>query len=118
MTQPQDTVGGRVGIDKEGVSVALKQKSDRDREIRKLRQRGLTYNTIAERYGITGQRVHQICKPEKAMLIIHMDYAPIPECKMGEFTYGEVCIKCNVCGRFKDEPVPTEEEVRRELKGE
>jgi len=50
--------------------------------------------------------------------VIHLDYVPVPECTMQEFTYGEICIKCNVCGRFKDQPVPTAEEVRRELKGE
>ena len=48
-------------------------------------------------------------------VVIHVDYAPVPECTMSEFTYGEVCIKCNVCGRFKDEPKPTESEVRARL---
>lgn len=48
-------------------------------------------------------------------VIIHLDYAPVPECTMQEFTYGEICIKCNVCGRFKGDPKPTEAEVRSRL---
>jgi len=32
--------------------------------------------------------------------MIHIDYPPVPECKRPEETYGEICIKCNECGRF------------------
>lgn len=32
--------------------------------------------------------------------IIHFDYKPIKDCKHPEWTYGEICVKCNECGRF------------------
>jgi hypothetical protein len=59
-----------------------------------------------------------VMHPNKRPGFLHIDYAPVPECEMFEFTYGEVCIKCNVCGRFKNMARPTAEQVRRELKGE
>ena len=31
---------------------------------------------------------------------MHIDFAPIEDCKRPELTYGELCIKCNECGRF------------------
>jgi hypothetical protein len=39
---------------------------------------------------------------------------------MGEFTFGEICVQCNECGRFKfddesnAEPQPAPEEARDE----
>lgn len=44
-------------------------------------------------------------------VLVHEDYAPVRGCRMGDLTYGEVCIKCNVCGRF-GEPRTLESEVR------
>ena len=32
---------------------------------------------------------------------MHLDFTPLPECRRPEDTYGEVCIKCNECGRFE-----------------
>jgi hypothetical protein len=32
--------------------------------------------------------------------MIYIDYTPILDCKSLEETYGEICIKCNKCGRF------------------
>jgi hypothetical protein len=29
-----------------------------------------------------------------------IDFAPIKNCKSPELTYGEICVKCNKCGRF------------------
>lgn len=34
---------------------------------------------------------------------IHIDFAPIDDCKHPEWTYGEICVKCNECKRF-DKP--------------
>lgn len=51
----------------------------------------------------------------KGGVVVHIDYAPVRDCPMAEFTYGEVCIKCNVCGRFEDEQRPTEAQVRARL---
>ena len=34
------------------------------------------------------------------MTEVHWDYRPTKDCTQGEFTYGEICIKCNKCGRF------------------
>lgn len=48
-------------------------------------------------------------------VLIHVDYGPVKSCRMGDLTYGEICIKCNVCGRFKDQPKVTEREVRLRL---
>ncbi len=33
-----------------------------------------------------------------------IDYAPIADCKHPELTYGQVCIKCDECGRFQEKP--------------
>lgn len=33
---------------------------------------------------------------------IHVDYAPIKECRNPD-TYGMMCVKCNDCGRFTKE---------------
>ena len=33
-------------------------------------------------------------------MYIHITYAPIEDCKSEYQTYGEICIKCNKCGRF------------------
>ena len=32
--------------------------------------------------------------------MMHIDYAPIKECKHPELTYGEICVKCGECGRY------------------
>lgn len=31
--------------------------------------------------------------------MIHLDYRPVPECTNPD-SFGEVCVKCNECGRF------------------
>lgn len=33
-------------------------------------------------------------------MVIHIDLQPIKGCKYPELTYGEICVKCNACGRF------------------
>ncbi len=43
---------------------------------------------------------------------IHIDFPPLPDCRNIEETYGEICVKCNKCGRFgkskrKAEEAPT-----------
>lgn len=40
---------------------------------------------------------------------IHYDYRPVQECDQVEFTYGEICIKCNKCGRFNKKSEPPKE---------
>lgn len=35
---------------------------------------------------------------------IHIDFGPTKDCKHPEWTYGMICVKCNECGRFNDEP--------------
>lgn len=32
--------------------------------------------------------------------MIHVDYSPVENCQSLELTYGEICVKCNKCGRF------------------
>lgn len=32
--------------------------------------------------------------------MLFIDYAPVKNCKSPMETYGEICIKCNKCGRF------------------
>ncbi|MHA2163504.1 MAG: hypothetical protein ACXABF_13870 [Candidatus Thorarchaeota archaeon] len=48
-------------------------------------------------------------------VVLHEDYAPVKGCTMTDLTYGEICIKCNVCGRFEDQGQPTERQVRGQL---
>lgn len=31
---------------------------------------------------------------------IHLDYSPIKGCRHSEWTFGEICVKCNECGRY------------------
>lgn len=31
---------------------------------------------------------------------IHLDFAVTKDCKNPEESYGEICVKCNRCGRF------------------
>jgi len=31
---------------------------------------------------------------------IHLDYAALDNCQNIEDSYGEICVKCNRCGRF------------------
>ena len=38
--------------------------------------------------------------------VMHFDYAPTKDCNNPD-TYGEICVKCNQCGRF-DEPTNAE----------
>lgn len=33
------------------------------------------------------------------MSFVHFDYHPVKKCKNPD-TYGEICVKCNKCGRF------------------
>ena len=33
------------------------------------------------------------------MAFLHIDYPPTKDCKNPD-TYGEICVKCNDCGRF------------------
>lgn len=37
------------------------------------------------------------------MLNIHMSYGVTDDCKNLEESYGEICVKCNKCGRFDKE---------------
>jgi hypothetical protein len=52
---------------------------------------------------------------------IHLDFNVLPGCKNMEESFGEICVKCNKCGRFGDEahaPNPgtsTEGDLYREL---
>jgi hypothetical protein len=52
---------------------------------------------------------------------IHLDFNVLPRCKNMEESFGEICVKCNKCGRFGDEahaPNPgasTEGDLYREL---
>lgn len=48
-------------------------------------------------------------------IVLHLDYEPVKGCTMGDLTYGEICIKCNVCGRWENQNQPTEEEARARL---
>ena len=34
--------------------------------------------------------------------IIHIDFAISRDCQNLEASYGEICVKCNKCGRFAD----------------
>jgi len=42
-------------------------------------------------------------------IIAHIDYAPAPGCSNSD-TYGEICVKCNQCGRF-NEPTQKKGEI-------
>lgn len=33
---------------------------------------------------------------------IHCDFAVVKDCKNLEDSYGEICVKCNKCGRFDE----------------
>ena len=33
--------------------------------------------------------------------MIFMDYSPTEDCENFKETHGEICVKCNECGRFK-----------------
>jgi hypothetical protein len=37
------------------------------------------------------------------MLNIHISYGVTDDCKNLEESYGEICVKCNKCGRFDEE---------------
>lgn len=50
-------------------------------------------------------------------VILHVDYEPVKGCQMGHLTYGEICVKCNVCGRFEGMPIPDIEDVREQMDG-
>ena len=41
----------------------------------------------------------------------NIDYAPIKDCKQGKWTFGEICVQCNKCGRFnpKKKEIPDAE---------
>lgn len=43
------------------------------------------------------------------------DYGVLDGCQNVESSYGEVCVQCNKCGRFRE---PTEEEKQRETEAE
>lgn len=32
--------------------------------------------------------------------MIHIQLTPIEDCKNFEDSYGEICVRCNLCGRF------------------
>jgi hypothetical protein len=37
------------------------------------------------------------------MLNIHISYGVTDDCKNLEESYGEICVKCNKCGRFDED---------------
>jgi hypothetical protein len=41
---------------------------------------------------------------------VHVDYGVGPDCH-NPATYGEICVHCNVCGRWADRPRPTEADL-------
>lgn len=47
--------------------------------------------------------------------LIFVDFAPLDGCQNVEESYGEICVKCNKCGRFRE---PTEEEKRLSAEAE
>jgi len=44
-------------------------------------------------------------------MVMHIDYAPIEDCKHPELTYGMICVKCDECGRFSTNR-PHQSEIR------
>lgn len=41
----------------------------------------------------------------KPKMTLHIDYQALPNCKNPEESYGEICVKCNQCGRFTFKPI-------------
>lgn len=37
--------------------------------------------------------------------MIHIQLTPIKDCKNFEDSYGEICVRCNLCGRFNEDDV-------------
>ncbi len=48
-------------------------------------------------------------------MIVFADYGALEDCQNLESSYGEICVQCNKCGRFKE---PTEEEKQKESEAE
>lgn len=47
--------------------------------------------------------------------MIHFDISALDGCENLMESYGEICVRCNKCGRFK---APTEEELKKEAEDE
>lgn len=47
--------------------------------------------------------------------MIHFDIAALDGCENLMESYGEICVRCNKCGRFK---APTEEELKKTAEAE
>ena len=44
-------------------------------------------------------------------MYLHITYSVLDNCRNLENSYGEICVKCNKCGRFnEDKPKPTTDE--------
>ena len=44
------------------------------------------------------------------MLNIHVSYGVTDDCKNLEESYGEICVRCNKCGRFDEEKAENDKE--------
>ena len=47
--------------------------------------------------------------------MVHIDVATLDGCKNMAESYGEICVRCNKCGRIK---LPTEAELKKEAEDE
>ena len=43
-------------------------------------------------------------------MYIHITYSALDDCQNLESSYGEICVRCNKCGRFDKETKELEEE--------
>ena len=54
--------------------------------------------------------------------MIFVDYSALDNCKNIEASYGEICVKCNRCGRFSqrqnDETTKKVDEIFKEVFGD
>jgi len=41
----------------------------------------------------------------KEKIYAHICYSALDNCKKPEWSYGEICVGCNHCGRWGDKPV-------------